>query len=173
MNNPQTKEPATLPDNTSDNTPIQPPRIQRISGRNARKVSEAVGHSQDMLFQASTVFPFTLFPDTVTVDREKVTVVNRTFFRIAEIVSIRIPDVLNVTASVGPFFGAVRIQTRYFESDIHYIKFLRRHDALRLKRLLQGYVIASQKEIDCDSFSTDELSTLLDEIGQGHPNKDM
>lgn len=146
---------------------------QRISHSNARRLSEAIGHSQDMLFSATTVFPFTLFPGTITVDREKVTVVNRWFFRVAEIVSIRIEDILNVTADVGPFFGALKIQTRFFDRDIHSINFLRRNDALKLKRLLQGYVIASKKEIDCDAFTADELAKLLDEIGQGHPSKDM
>lgn len=169
MAEPQRNEPADLSDNDRPQA-----TVQRITGRNSRKISEAIGHSQDILYIASTVFPFTLFPDTVAVDREKVTVVNRTFFRTAEIVSIRIHDVLNVTADVGPFFGAVRIQTRFFESDIHHIKFLRREDALRLKRLLQGYVIAAQKEIDCDSFTAEELTKLLNEIGQGHPTyKDM
>lgn len=161
----KTNDPADLPSTN--------PQIQRIAGRNPRKIIEAIGHSQEILFIASTVFPFALFPDTVAVDREKVTVVNRTFFRVAEIVSIRIHDVLNVTVDVGPFFGAVKIQTRYFESDIHYIKFLRRKDALTLKRLLQGFVIATQKKIDCDAFNAQELATLLEEIGQAHPKKDM
>lgn len=165
--------------NLLTNDPSPPPAPQtelpthRITPQSIRRLSEAIGNSQDMLFMATTVFPFTLFPDTVTVDREKVTVVNRTFFRVAEIVSIRIEDVLNVTADVGPFFGAVKIQTRFFDRDVHAIKYLKRSDALRLKRLLQGYVIAAKKQIDCDTFSTEELVTILDEIGQGHPSKDM
>ncbi len=158
---------------TKDPTRIEDKNIHLHNAHSARRLAEAIGNSRDMLFLASTVFPFTLFPDTVTVDREKVTVVNRTFFRTAEIVSIRISDVLNVTADVGPFFGSVKIQTKFFDSDNHAITFLRREDALRLKRLLQGYVIASQKEIDCDSFTAPELARLLDEIGQGHPKKDM
>lgn len=154
--------------------PAAPPdtRTQRIT-RRARRLSEAIGHSQDTIFTATTVFPFNLFPDTVAVDREKVTIVNRTFFRVAEIVSLRIDDVLNVMADVGPFFGAVKIQTRFFDAASYSIRFLRRNDALKLKRILQGYVIASQKGIDCDGFTAEELATLLDEIGQGNPSKDM
>lgn len=155
------------------NNPADPEsRMRRIS-RRARRLSEAIGHSQDTIFSATTVFPFNLFPDTVTVDREKVTIVNRTFFRTAEIVSLRIDDVLNIMADVGPFFGAVKIQTRFFDAASYSIKFLRRQDALKLKRILQGYVIASQKGLDCDAFTAEELETLLDEIGQGNPSKDM
>jgi len=170
MNSPPNNYPADPPNSDTDKPKAT---VQRIHGRNPRKIAEAIGHSQEILFSATTVFPFTLFPDTVAVDREKVTVVNRLFFRVAEIVSIRIHDVLNVTADVGPFFGAVRIQTRFFEKDVHDIKYLHREDALHLKRLLQGYVIAAQKHLDCDAFTAKELASLLDEIGQGHPSKDM
>lgn len=152
----------------------QPPEPEdtrsQLVTRRARKLSEAIGHSKDILFIASTVFPFSLFPDTVAVDREKVTIVNRTFFRVAEIVSLRIDDVLNVMADVGPFFGAVKIQTRFFDAASYSIKFLKRSDALKLKRILHGYVIANQKGIDCDGFTADELATLLDEIGKDSPN---
>ena len=156
------------------NNPADLPNTRTVRlGHRARKLSEAIGHSQDMLFTATTVFPFNLFPDSVAVDREKVTIINRTFFKTAEIISLRIEDVLNVMADVGPFFGAVKIQTRFFDAASYSIKFLRRGDALKLTRILHGYVIAKQKDIDCDAFTADELSTLLNEIGQGSPGKDM
>jgi len=155
--------PTTTPSTENPAQPATTPRAQRYY--------DAIGHSQDMLFTARTVFPFSFFPDTVTVDREKVTIVNRTFFRVAEIVSTRIHDVLNVTADVGPFFGAVHIHTRYFDNDSYSVKFLRRTEALRLKRILQGYVIACQKGIDCEKYTTKELAQLLDDIGEGHPSK--
>lgn len=165
MDKPLQQDPANAPNTRTT-------RLTSIS-RRGRRLSEAIGHSQDLIFSATTVFPFNLFPDTVALDREKVTIVNRTFFRTAEIISLRIEDVLNVMADVGPFFGAVKIQTRFFDAASYSIRFLRRNDALKLKRLLHGYVIAKQKGIDCDGFTADELTTLLDEIGQGNPSKDM
>jgi hypothetical protein len=143
------------------------------ASNSARQLTEAVEQSQDMLFTATTVFPFTLFPDTVTIDREKVTVANRTFFRVAEIDSIRIEDILKVTADVGPFFGSAIIRTRYFNTSSLNVRFLWRSDALKLKRILQGYVIAKRNNIDCNVFTAPQLSKLLDDIGQGHPDKDM
>lgn len=156
-----TNEPPDSPNNQS----------QQVS-RRTRKLSEAIGHSKDTIFRATTVFPFNLFPDTVVVDREKVTIINRTFFRTAEVVSLRIHDVLNVMADVGPFFGAVKIQTRFFDAASYSITYLWRNDALKLNRILQGYVIAIQKGIDCDGFKAEELATLLDEIGQANPPKE-
>lgn len=141
--------------------------------RTARRLSDTIGNSRDILATANTVFPFTFFPDTVTIDREKLTIAHRIFFRVAEVMSIRIEDILNVIADVGPIFGSIKIQTRFFDPDKPYaIHYMKRGDALKFKRILQGYVIATQKKIDCSVFKAEELALLLDELGQGDPSKE-
>jgi hypothetical protein len=136
-----------------------------------QELKKVIGGSHEVLVSASTVFPFTLFPDTVTVDREKVTVVNRFFFRVAETVSIAIEDILNVTADVGPFFGSLKILTRFYDPEKPYsVDYLWRGDAERLKRILQGYVIAHQKAIDCTPLETKELARMLNKLGMGAPD---
>lgn len=131
------------------------------------QLSQAVGDSQEVLASATTVFPFTLFPDTVTIDRTKLSVAHRSFFKVAEAISIRVEDVLNVTANVGPFFGSLSIATRFFDNKKPYeIHYLWREDALRIKRIMQGYLIAAQKEVDVSALSNKELATLLDELGK-------
>ena len=148
--------------------PTAPQQVNKLEKHEAaRKLRAAIGGSQEPLITATTVFPFTLFPDTVTVDREKLTVAHREFFRVAELVSIRIEDILNVTADVGPFFGSLQIATRFFDHPAkpYAINFLWRKDAQRIKRILQGYVIAIQKKIDCSMFNARELRNLLDQLG--------
>jgi hypothetical protein len=163
----------------NNNMSNRPPNITlhthgTTSNNTVRRLKEAIGNSQEVLLTATTVFPFTLFPDTVTVDREKISIAHRFFFRVAEVVSMRIEDILNVTADVGPLFGSISVLTRFFDPDKPYtVNYLWREDALRLKRILQGYVIAVQKGIDLSSFSAEELATLLDEFGQGSPSRDM
>lgn len=133
----------------------------------AIELTQTISRSHEILAQATTVFPFTLFPDTVTLDRAKLTISHREFFAVAEVMSIRIEDILNVTADVGPFFGSLKVFTRFFNVDKPYtISFLRRSDALRIKRILQGYIIALQKNIDCSSLPTKELATMLDDLGR-------
>lgn len=139
-----------------------------------KELTKAIHNAHEIIFTATTVFPFTFWPDTISIDREKLTIANRFFFRVAEVVSIRIEDILNVTADVGPFFGAIKMYTRFFDPDKPYhINFLWRSDALKIKRILQGYIIAAQNSIDCSSLPKQQLVRLLDEIGQGAPNKDM
>jgi len=124
-----------------------------------------LGH--DVLFRANTVFPFTLFPDTVIVDREKLTFITRYFFSIAKVTAIPIRDLLNVEADFGPFFGTVHTSSRFFITVPYSIRFLRRHDAIQLRRLLQGYIIANEQDIDCTKIEKSKLIALLNDLGGG------
>ncbi len=145
---------------------------QAIAVENDKKKAEeelveAIGDAHDVLVRATTVFPVTLFPDTITVDRTKLTVTHREFFRIGEALSIRIEDILNVTATVGPLFGSIKISTRFFDSNKPYtVHHFWRADALKIKRIVQGYLIARQQEVDTSSLSTRELARKLDELGK-------
>lgn len=136
-----------------------------------KELEQAIRGSHQILASASTVFPFTPFPHTVTVDRAKLTITHRSFFQVSEVMSIRIEDVLNVTANVGPFLGSLHIVSRVMNADKPYqINFLWREDAMKLKRILQGYIIAMQNNIDCTPLTTQELSTLLNQLGKDdHP----
>lgn len=134
-----------------------------------QELREAIKGSLEVLATASTVF--TLFPDTMTVDRAKVTITKRLFVRAADIMSMRIEDVLNVTCTVGPFFGTVTLVSRVMNSDqTSTIGRFWRSDAIRLKRIIQGYVIALQRGIDCSALGTVELAKMLEDLGADvHP----
>lgn len=123
--------------------------------------------AQDVLFKADTVFPFTLFPDTVTIDREKLTIANRIFFKVAKIISIPIADILSVEADVGPFFGSIHVTSRYFAQSPYTVRFLNREITLQIQHLLQGYIIAHTREIDCTNIDKKQLIILLKDLGQG------
>lgn len=122
--------------------------------------------SHEVLMTANTVFPITLFPDTVTVDRTKITITRRDFFWSADVLSIRIEDVLNVSATVGPLFGSLTIASRVMSTTDHFvIRHLWRNDAIRLKHIIQGYVIAQHNKIDTAHLNTKELVDTLIELG--------
>lgn len=135
--------------------------------KGTEKLYDVAIKAHDILLSANTVFPFILFPDTITIDREKVTIVHRPFFRMAKIVSVRIHDLLNVEADVGPFFGTVHLTSRYFLNNPESINYLWRSDAAKVQRLLQGYIIAQHEKIDCSKIPKEELCILLDDLGRG------
>jgi hypothetical protein len=123
--------------------------------------------AQDILFKADTVFPFTLFPDTITLDREKLTVATRSFFRIAKIVSVPVSSISSAEVDVGPFFGSLHMASKFFVQNTYRVNFLWRSEAAKLQHLLQGFIIAQEKKIDVTDIDKEDLLILLDDLGQG------
>lgn len=133
----------------------------------SEKLIDITAGAQDYLVSATNIFPFVLFPDTINIDRQKITIVRRATFRTAKIVSVRINDILNVEATVGPLFGSIKLTSKYFSNNTQTIKFLRREDVTKIQRLLQGSIIAQREKIDCTSIDKDQLVILLNDLGQG------
>jgi hypothetical protein len=130
------------------------------------KLQKILGESNDVLAKATTVFPFTFFPDDIVVDRTKVTLTKRSFFFTSEVVSIRIEDILHVKLACGPFLGSLVLVVRILNSEDHHnINFFWRKDAMHLKHIIHGYVIAQHNRIDCEGLSKDELINTLTVLG--------
>lgn len=139
----------------------------RRRNRGEQQLLSAANKGHQILLKANTVFPFNFFPDTITIDREKLTIANRFFFRVAKITSVPVRDILSVEADVGPFFGSVHLTSRYFFTNPQTITFLWRGDAIKIQRLLQGYIIAHERNIDCSAISKNHLLDLLYDLGRG------
>lgn len=140
--------------------------LQDLGNNRNEKLKSIVSKSHEILMSANTVFPITLFPDSVTVDRTKVTITKRDFFWTSDVMSIRIEDVLNVSASVGPIFGSLTIASRVMSTIDHFkINHFWRNDAIRLKHIIQGYVIAQHNNIDTAHLTRAELVETLRELG--------
>lgn len=128
---------------------------------------ELTEKSQDVLYEANSVFPFALFPDTITLDREKLTIANRLFWRTANITSTPVSEIMSCEANVGPFFGSLHLTFRFFTDNQRTLNFLSRHDAETMQRLIHGYIIAHRREVDCSNINKEDLKKLLLELGQG------
>jgi len=135
------------------------------NGENHEELQKAADHAQDILIKAESTFPFVLFPDTITVSRMKVTITRRSFFKVADVISLQIDDVLNVEVDTGPFFGSLNIFTRVYGTEPLRITFLSRKSAIDVKRILEGYVIARQRDIDTSEIEKSELVALLTQLG--------
>lgn len=144
--------------------PAEPPDIEVTS---EEKLIYATTESQETLLTADTIFPFVLFKDTIQIDREKLTIVHRSSFRTADIISVQISDILSVQGKVGPLFGSLVLSSKYFINSIQTVNFLRRRDVLEFQRLIQGSMIAHNDKIDCTGIEKDQLVALLTDLGQG------
>lgn len=144
------------------------PRAERqFYQENPDQIHRVVEQSQEILAGAKTVIlPYNLFPDTVTVDRMKVTITLWKSLWLKEVVTLRIEDILNVSANIGLLFGSLTISTRVMNSTDHFrIDGFWNKDVKRLKRIIQGYMIALHQGVDVSELSTDRLTRKLNELG--------
>lgn len=132
----------------------------------AEKLFQAAKQVGEVLYKAETVFPFTLFPDTVIIDREKLSISYRVFFRVSKAISTPLDDIESVDANLGPFFASLRITSRFFVNNTRYVKFLSRDDALKIQSILQGYKLAKEKDIELSEINQDELVMMLCKLGE-------
>lgn len=148
--------------------PVAPVPGQQVQPQQPPLLADVVNNAHEVLCKATTVFPFVLFPDTIVVDREKVTITHTSFFKTGDMVSTSIDDILSVSANVGPLFGSLRLTIRNVpQQNPPEIKYLSRKDVIDIKNILQGYIIARQNNVDCASLPKQELIALLQRLGSG------
>jgi hypothetical protein len=138
----------------------------------AAALKKVVRKSHEVLASARTVFPVTLFPDSIVVDRTKLTMTKRDFFWTSNVISFQIEDVLNVSCGTGPLFGSLTIASRVMSTVDHYqINYLWRNDAIFLKNLIQGHIIAKNNKLETDRLSKKEMIETLCELGIDSDNR--
>lgn len=133
------------------------------------ELHEEAKKAKDVLIKSQSVFPFVLFPDTIAVSRTKVAITIRAFFKVSEVISLQISDILNVEADTGPFFGSLKIYTRIYGTDPLRITFLSRKDTIAVKRVIEGHIIAHMKQMDISGLERKELVGLLKSLGSDAP----
>mgnify|MGYP001067831217 CR=1 FL=1 len=143
-------------------------RKRSVNDNENEKIRNIVLRSHEVLASAQTIIlPSNIFPDSVLLDRSKLTIIKRNFFWSAETISIRIEDILNVSSNIGPFFGSITVSSRVMNSTDHYeIDCFLRKDAKYLKEIIQGYMIALHSKVNINHLSREELITTLLSLGQ-------
>jgi len=128
-------------------------------------LNRAIWDSNEVLVTASTTSK--LHKNTLTLNRAKLFAEKRSALGTVEDMSVRIEDVLNINATLGPISGTITIATKFTNPGAPYvIGPFRRKDTLMLKRIIQGYVIALQRKIDLNMIPTKNLITGLYALGE-------
>lgn len=136
------------------------------------RLRQVISQSKEVIARVRTIFPLSMFPDDIILDRTKVTIIQRNFFWSSNVLSVRIEDILNVKCSIGPLFGAVTISIRVMNSVDHFeVGHLWRRDAMEIKRLIQGYMFAKHSNVNLDNMSVSEVVKTLEDIGEDSSNR--
>jgi hypothetical protein len=131
-------------------------------------LNRAIWDSNEVLVTASTTSK--LHKDTLTLNRAKLVGEKRSPLGTIDVLSVRIEDVLNINATLGPISGTIKVMTKFTTPGTPYVMGpFRKRDTLKLKRIIQGYVIALERKIDLNLTPTNELIDRLYELGEDDP----
>ena len=130
-----------------------------------QKLNHLVSASNRMLCKCRTVFPFTLFPNTVMVDQNKIDIVYTKFFFTKKIFTLMIDDVRTVRVFAGPLFASMHFEVVGYEQNPEPVNFLPRECAFRLRRIIMGITAAKRENIDLQQVEKSHVRQTVEEIG--------
>jgi len=129
------------------------------------KLNHLVSKSETTLYEIKTVFPFTLFPDTVTIEEDKVVITYRRFFSSQTIFPILFENLLSTNIMTTIFFGTLVFEIEGFETNPEPVRFLKKREAIQAHKIITGLTLSTKQGIDLSSFSKEEVLRKIKQIG--------
>ena len=133
--------------------------------RGHHPIETLVERSQDVVFEARSVFPLDVFPDHIIIDRSKVVIVFREMLGFETEHTILLNEVRDVDAELGYFIGSLKILVSGPGVQWTSITNLRKNDARRGKQIIDGLLIAKNENCDLDDLSHAEMVKQLTALG--------
>lgn len=132
----------------------------------SQKLENLAGKADNVLLKVSTVFPFTFFVNDIIIDPYKVSVIFREFFWSEHIHSIMVKDILDVVVETSIFFATIKfVDQGYTENSVN-ITYLKKDDALKVRKVVQGLVIAHRQAVDLSVLSPGHIKDKSEELGK-------
>ncbi len=129
------------------------------------KLDVLANKNSKVLFQIRSVFPFTIFPDDLVIDREKVSIVTREFFGSGRVHSFLIENISDLYVDTTMWLATIRFHDKYYAQNAVEIRYLKKSDAVRARRIIQGLIVAREQKVNLNALDEDELLPRLEEIG--------
>jgi hypothetical protein len=134
---------------------------------------EAIAERHDVeLLRATTVFPFTLFPDTIIIDTTKITIIRKQMFATEHITTIPLKDIADAQVQTALFLGTLTVaympqstSPGMLKPVEDHITSLRRQDAIRAKNIIKGVLVAHSEGIDISHLEPEELVNVIEKFG--------
>ena len=121
--------------------------------------------TKHIIYKAKTVFPFDLFPNTVILDINKLSINYHGLIRRDEF-PVLIEDVKNIQTYHGLFFSTLRVEIAGYETNPPDLTMLWPEDANRIKRYVLALLEAKKRRIDLTVLDKKSLQNKLEELGK-------
>jgi hypothetical protein len=139
---------------------------QKEEVKSEKKLDDVHDTTPNVLYECSSVFPFQLIPDKLTIDLHKVNIIIKTFPFIQNVQSIYINDIAQVDVTANIILAGVSIKDRFFADKEHLVNHLKKSDAYKARRIIQGLIVANRESIDLSKVHENDLAQKLEELGQ-------
>ena len=139
--------------------------IQKATKKEEDKqtISNLIKKSNRCIIRISSLFPWTLFPNTIEVEESRVTFIFRQLWA-SQSNSVNIKDISNVFIQSSPFFATLQIVSRTFvENDIT-IGHLETKKAHRVQMIIEGLRTFAEHNIDTSNYEVNELIAKIEEF---------
>lgn len=137
-----------------------------------RKVEDLIKKSNRYIISISSVFPFTIFPDTINVEEGRVTFIFRQFMS-SQSHSVDIKDISNVFIESSLLFASIQIVSSTFvENDVK-IRYLNKGKAYKIRRVIEGLRIFANNNIDTSNYEIRDLVAKTEEFHSNRSNDDQ
>lgn len=131
-----------------------------------QELDALVEKSGKVLFEIRSIFPFDFFPDRVIITEEKVSVIQKNFFFSETVRSVLSKDIASVSCDTNLIFAKLLIIDRLFTHSPIIIRFLRKRDALKARRLIQGMIVSTHQNIEIAKVNIPNIGEKLEAIGR-------
>lgn len=132
-----------------------------------RKLKELVNSAYQPLYRLSSVFPFDFFPDHITIELSQINIVINQFLSDRR-QSIAYEDIYDVYVDNSLFFSTIKILDKHFRDNELKINFLKKEEATKARRIIQGLVIAHKEKIDLTNMNQEEVIKKIEDLGKIH-----
>jgi hypothetical protein len=140
---------------------------------NKQRVEAITARHEIELLRTQSVFPFTIFTDTLIIDTTKVTIAKKQLVATEYIITIPLKDISDVTVQTVLFLATLTIS--YMPQAASSgggtpvevrIPNLNRSDAINAKNILKGVLVADAEEINIADLSPEEVADVLQKFGK-------
>ncbi len=139
---------------------------QMYSEKEEEKLKELVVKTQNPILRIQTAIPFEPTPDEISVDINKVNIVFRQIFGANESYSFPTEEIAAVSVDTTPFFASLHFTFRSSSNKAISVKFLKKREAILMRRLVDGLRLAKDNKIDLSKLDNETIIGQTTELGK-------
>lgn len=129
------------------------------------KLDQALSKKK-VIFKTKALFPFQLAPDEIIIDTFKVSFVYNVFLGTRTVETILFDNIGDLDIDVSFLFGALKILSLSHNGKWFEITHLKKDNAIKAKRILEGILIANKENISLENYTdVDKLAEKLEKLG--------